>query len=215
MKRSVVALLFVAMLAFAGAGVAKAEVITFGLEGSSFFTTDSTIGFHNPFTGQFSNGDFYPITDSGYANAAAAASSEWVAFNGYSDPFSMFTSSSGDLFSLNSFWLAGAWGSQTLTIIGYINGIVVDAIAIGISTTAQVYLFTSFTGIDAFSISTGDDYVRDLTLSGIGQQWALGSVTVNAFDSPNNPSPTPEPGTIILMGAGLLGMLGMRKRFKK
>ena len=30
-----------------------------------------------------------------------------------------------------------------------------------------------------------------------------------------NPAPTPEPGTIILMGAGLLGMLGMRKRFKK
>ena len=30
-----------------------------------------------------------------------------------------------------------------------------------------------------------------------------------------NPAPTPEPGTIVLMGAGLLGMLGMRRRFKK
>ena len=28
-------------------------------------------------------------------------------------------------------------------------------------------------------------------------------------------APTPEPGTIFLMGAGLLGMLGMRRRFKK
>jgi len=28
-------------------------------------------------------------------------------------------------------------------------------------------------------------------------------------------APTPEPATVFLMGAGLLGMLGMRKRFKK
>ena len=28
-------------------------------------------------------------------------------------------------------------------------------------------------------------------------------------------TPTPEPGTVLLMGVGLLGMLGMRKRFKK
>ena len=43
----------------------------------------------------------------------------------------------------------------------------------------------------------------------------LGVTSVEVIVDPTNPAPTPEPGTMFLMGVGLLGMLGMRKRFKK
>ena len=48
-----------------------------------------------------------------------------------------------------------------------------------------------------WTMSCGNDYIRGL-----------------ATVDPISP-PVPEPATVILMGAGLLGMLGMRRRFKK
>ena len=41
------------------------------------------------------------------------------------------------------------------------------------------------------------------------------TVSVNAVQEPPPPEPTPEPATMLLLGLGLVGLAGVRRRFKK
>ena len=194
--------LSVLLFAFASTAQAAPLTITFGLEGSSFFTTSRPeVSYYNPYTDPND-------LNSGYRNVADAASVEWVAYNpGYYSP-SSFNSSSGELFSLDSFWLAGAWGSQTLTITGYAGGDLINITTIAVNTTAQEYFFSGFEEIDTFSIAIGNDFVLNPNVFGEGQHWALGSVTVTvAGDHDPDPTLIPEPETWVLLLAGL-GIMG-------
>ena len=192
--------LAVLLFSFTSTAQAIPQTITFASNGSSFFTTSS----ENVLYRQHSSDPYYINT--GYNNVEEAANTDWVAFNPYSKSPSSFASSSGEFFNLESFWIAGAWGSQTLTITGYAEGQVIQTISFGVSTEAQEYLFSGFEGLDTFDIAIGNDYVKDPLLRGDGQQWALGSVTISPFDD-NDPAGVPEPGTLVLLVAGL-GIVG-------
>ena len=200
--------LSVLLFAFTSTAQAAPQIITFGLNGSSFFTTSPTeVMYMNAYTGELSNGGVEYYSIGGYRSAAEAASNEWVAFNWYEYSPSSFASSSGELFCLDSFWLAGAWGSQTLTITGYANGGAINTTTIGVTTTAQEYFFSGFEGIDTFTIAIGSDFSHDSSLDYYGQHWALGSVTVAAAAVPE-----PETWTLLLAGLGIVGAVTRRSR---
>ena len=203
------------LFAFTGAAQAAPQIITFDETGSSFFSSIfPEVDYVNAYTGAavFGDGCTTPfcgdvIATSGYQRVAEAISSVWIAYNhsGYSP--SGFVSASGELFDLDSFWLAGAWGSQTLTITGYANGVVVDTTTIGVSVAAQEYFFSGFQGIDTFTIAIGNDFVRDPSVLGYGQMWGLGSVTITAV-------PEPETYAMLLAGLGIVGAVARRRRIK-
>ena len=208
------------LFVFVGTAQADVEVITFDQNGSSFFTTVfPEVEYLNPYTVKSSyDGEIIDMKEavvggerqSGYGSAAEATSTEWVAYNPWANTPATFTSSSGALFDLNSFWLAGVWGSQTLTVTGYANGVEVNSTTISVNMTAQEYSFSGFQGLDKFVITTGNDYVRAplaVALSGDGQQWALGSVTITTAAVPE-----PETWAMLLAGLGVVGAVARRRR---
>jgi len=188
---------------------ATPQTITFGPDGSSFFTTDRLeVSYLNPYTGEDSHyGRQGNLLDTGYWSVAEATSNSWVAYSPRAYSPSSFSSSSGELFNLDSFWLAGAWGSQTLTITGYANGSVINTTTIGVDIVAQEYFFSGFLGIDTFTIAIGNDYVPNAALAprGLGQHWTIGSVTVSAV-------PEPETYAMMLAGLAMIGAVARRRR---
>jgi hypothetical protein len=84
---------------------------------------------------------------------------------------------------------------------------------------AEIYLPTTGGSIDAngfmsFSFSgkplVAGDFLRDFVMgdNSDGLGWAKLDVTVNGVT-------VPEPATMLLLGLGLLGIAGVRRKFKK
>ena len=205
--------LSILLFSFACAAHADQLVINFDREGSNFFTTSSPeVDYFNSYTGENSSGvSTTDYSKTGYRNVSEATSNEWVAYNPYAHSPSSFASYSGELFNLDSFWLAGAWGSQTLTITGYVNDIEISSTTIDVSITAQEYFFTGFQGINSFTIAIGNNFVYDPLFPGYGarggEHWALGSVTVTAV-------PEPETWAMLLVGLSIVGAVTRRRRVK-
>lgn len=176
----------------------SAALVSMGVSGNAAFTTTSVA---------FLDGPLRPL-NSGYANVANATSTNYVAYNPNAVSPSTFTWASTGTFDLNSFWIAGAWGSQTLTISGY-NG----ASLVGSSNffvTNQASLFNAnWTDLTHFSIFTGNDHI-DLVAGGSGKHWALNDITINEAISS-----VPVPASALLFAPALLGFMGLRSKTKK
>jgi hypothetical protein len=141
---------------------------------------------------------------------------EWVAVNSYaydqmSDAIFFISASEtaydGPLFDLNGFWLASAYGSQTLVVRGF------DPIAnihyedqIDITTTATYYAF-NWEGISVFSIDTRTimNFEKDPRVNDNGMYWVMGNITIT-------PVPEPETYAMLLAGLGIVGVLARRRR---
>jgi len=175
---------------------AAQQSVDFGRYGSSFFTTDPWDVYYIDTT----DPDYY---DGGFKSVADLTSNQWIATNYFESPLSVFTSSVGT-FNLDGLWLAGAWGSQTLTITGYLNGTQLYETTVDVTTTAYQFSF-DFQGIDSFSIASSGLYVQDPSLSKIGSNWVLGAVEVTAV-------PEPEAYAMLLAGLALVGAMARRRR---
>jgi hypothetical protein len=188
---------FLKLYLFLWAGLANAAVINFesGLDPLFNYTGVSTLT--TPWS-----------PNTGYDAVGTFSGSPQVAFNNSAASLTTFSwAGSGATFDLNSFIIAGSWGSQTLTIEGVLNNSVVHSVQLAVDNN-QVDIFNpDWQGIDAFRIMTGNDYIADPSLASSGQHWALDNLKVNEAVSQ-----VPAPAAIWLLGSGLIGLIGMRKK---
>ena len=227
MKRSIITLLFVALVAFSGAGVAKAEVVTLTFEGVQ----------NHEYLGDFYNGGAggdYGITFSSTAWASIQRDAGGTGnFLGVpSAPTYMLFENTGT-------------GSHLMPgIINVADGFI-ESLSFYYASWATSVIMSLYDGFDGTGNLIASETLRwfrpgagesnftpaNFEFNGIAHSIVFLSTSEfnlsnTAFDNmtfnlnrqgPNNPqpAPTPEPATVLLMGAGLLGMLGMRRRFKK
>ncbi len=71
--------------------------------------------------------------------------------------------------------------------------------------------------LDGISIAPGHVFAgsagNDLVVAGIGTQGQVGNSPLD--QQPGDPSPVPEPSTMMFLSLGLLGLAGVRRKFKK
>jgi len=183
------------VLFFAFTGAAQAEEVSFGP--GTFFTGDA-------WEVLYVNAGATPYDVGGFKSVADATSNYTIATNRYEVTPATFVSTGGE-FNLDGLWVAGGWGSLTLTITGYLNGAEIYSDSIYVTTTAAEYTFTGFMGIDSFSIATGNDFNPDTSLPRTGAYWALGSASITAV-------PEPETYAMLLAGLALVGAIARRRR---
>lgn len=186
------------LLASLAAGSAQATIITF------------ESGLDPTFTYSGVDVATVPIGQvSGYNNVAAATASSRVAYNPYAVSPSNFYLAGlpTSVFTLNSFVIAGAWGTQTLTVQGLNDGALLYSSALAISLTPTTFL-ADWVGIDQLRILIGNDYVPTPGVSGAGQHWALDNLRINEAIT------VPEPATLFTFALGLLALGLLRKRVR-
>jgi hypothetical protein len=203
------ATLFVLLFSFAGTAQATPLTITFNNLGSDFFPS-------NNWETIYVDKGHPDYEYSGLKSMADALSVDWVAVNSYAyDQMSdaiFFVSASptaydGPLFDLNGFWLASAYGSQTLVIRGFNpeTGFTHEE-RIDITTTAKYYEF-NWEGISVFSIDTRtvNNFEKDQGVSANSMYWVMGNLTVTSV-------PEPETYAMLLAGLCIIGAVARRRR---
>jgi len=145
-------------------------------------------------------------TNTGYNSVVALTGSQSHAFNsGGQSPTSYSWNGPGNTFDLTSFVFAGAWGSQTFTFQGFLNGVLTETLSFAATTTASI-VNLSWSGIDQLTILTGTDFIQTASGGG-GLHYAIDNITYN-----ENVSAVPIPAAIWLMGSGLLGLLRFSRK---
>jgi hypothetical protein len=137
--------------------------------------------------------NYYTIIENvGYANGAV--SGQWVAYNGYGG---MAVTSAGDDFDFIGAYFTAAWyDDNVVTINGFDDGVLKFTIATALSTQTPLWVAANFTSIDRLEFTTSN------------WQFAMDDFTFNA-------TAVPEPATLILLGLGLIGMAGLRRKSNK
>jgi len=237
MKKSVITLVFVALLALSGAGVAKADSFTMDFTGVAhsapsqdqvnysyidYMYADQGVVFSNAL-GVNSGSDYY-------LNQSTPGGALWF------DAAAANPQGQGGLTGLMN--VAGGFSDYLSFAMAYAgqNGLMVtiyEQVGGAFNTQNTVLAELNLREGGAYELIGGNmyQYFEDFTMSfeGIARSVeflytipmfldyrldslvAFDNITLGGFGG----NPVPEPATVLLMGAGLLGMLGMRRRFKK
>ncbi|HZP82606.1 MAG TPA: PEP-CTERM sorting domain-containing protein [Chthonomonadaceae bacterium] len=199
----------------------------------------SVIDFEDGTLGPFASGNGVsvvsvtqtPLDDisepNGYNQVALSTNSDHVAFNPLAASPADFIRTDAADFDLNSFVIAGAWGSQTLTLQGYNNGSLIHSqtLAVGFDGNGNQIVYTvtlDWAGIDDFRILTGASFTHNNNLLGgtePGNQkhWALDNLTINepinGGGGGGGNNDVPEPGTVAMfVGMGVTSLVALRRR---
>lgn len=192
--------LLLATLLFCVSSLTQAATINFTATGTPTFNLS-----HNYFMDRnaASSGIYL---NSGYYSVIDATNGDYVAYNGHATPLVSFDYTDAGTFDLNSFVIAGAWGSQTLTIRGYTDAVLTYTAELFVDTAARVFQ-ADWLGLTSFSIATGNDYVNDPNVGGGGQHWAINAIRINEALSE-----VPLPAAAWMFLAGIAGALGLRRK---
>jgi hypothetical protein len=191
-RRTLLLLAAVALLAFAGPQRAQALVINFD------DITNANLGaVPTNYQGMTWAGDWIVLSDSAfqaYGNGYTAPSPAYAASNG--SGMLVVTVADGANFDFVGAWFTG-WGpagpgmATSVTVQGYNNGLPVGpAVSMDLNDVGYEWMQADVMNIDELHF----------TSSGEDEWWLMDDLTLNA------PTLVPEPGTVLLMGSGLLGL---------
>ena len=203
MKKLTVLILTITMV-LSVYGIVNATVLTF-----DDIATDTATAMPNGYGGfiwedtYVANSTWDQISATGYNNGTV--SSDNVA----GIRFGSISLVDGGTFDFDGAYLTSAWyDNNVVTIVGYQNGgIVGDPVMVTVDTDSPTWFdfSSSFNGIDALILNTSNWHL------------AMDNFTFDSTGSTDSgAAPCPEPATMLLLGSGLAGLVGVsRKKLAK
>jgi len=145
-------------------------------------------------------GDLY-FPPSGYQNGLVSPPN--VAFNGYGNPAD-FWNPNGSPFTFVGAYFTGAWNDGlNIEVKGLFYGVTIYDYSFTVNTSGPVYFFADWSGINEVDFISSGGTPHGFP-HGAGTQFAMDNLTVTG--------PVPEPCTLLLLGSGLVGLVGLRLR---
>lgn len=205
MSKRFITALFASALTLGAASAAQATVLTFDELGGSTTPIPNGYGGLGWSNMNYLDAAGYQSTPNGYLYGMVSANN--VAYNAYGN----MAVTSGSLFDFNGAYFTGAWNNGlNINLLGYNNSVLLYNQTIVVSSNAPTWFQLDYMGINELRfISYGGVWAG---YSGSGYQFAMDNFT---FNEPQQPVATPEPGTIALVGAGLVGLGYWRRRASK